>query len=276
MTNLSPDYSLMSSSLFNSMLCCCFSYLVMDVVFMPAGDCMMPMQKWLLVSYANVAVFQITTHLGKTQSHAGQNFIFSFRQQNLASRVVVWFTWLMLAPFFMVWTVLGSVWLHRTLQGNPFCSASSNLNPNLLILWQLLSYIWICIYTVYFGIACVVEHRLRQEEKNMSLIETEESLSRWGRLSPGINADYEPFHQTKGNSQMGLQPSEIQALPCKVAEASSGVQCPICLSEINAGDSVRSLPGCSHDFHKSCIDLWLLRRADCPMCKSAVCAAFEL
>jgi hypothetical protein len=243
---------------------------------MPAGDCMMPMQKWLLVSYANVAVFRLTSHIGKTKSHAGENFIFSFRQRNLASRAVVYFTWLMLAPFFAIWTALGSVWLHQTVRSNPHCSANSNMNPQLIFLWQILSYVWICIYLVYFGIAVVVEYRLRLEEKNLSLIESEESLSRWGRLSPGITADYEPFYPTTRSAQSGLQPSEIQALPCKKAEPCSEVQCPICLSEISSGDLIRSLPACGHDFHKSCIDLWLLRRADCPMCKSDVCAAFEL
>lgn len=241
---------------------------------MPAEDCMMPMQKWLLVSYANVAAFRLTNHMGKTKSHAGENFLFSFRQRNLASRLAVYFTWSILAPFFVVWTVLGSVWLHGTLSTQPHCS--SNMNPQLIFLWQLLSYVWICIYIVYFGIACTIEYRLRQEEKNLSLIESEESLSRWGRLSPAVAAEYEPFYQSKKNAQTGLQPSEIQALPCTNAETDCEINCPICLSEINAGDSIRSLPGCGHDFHKSCIDLWLLRRADCPMCKRDVCAAFEL
>merc|ERR1719281_791647 len=122
--NTFPPHSLMPSSLLNSMLCCCFSYLVLDVVLMPAGDCMMPMQKWLLVSYANVAVFRLTTHIGRTRSHAGENFIFSFRQRNFASRAVVYFTWLMLTPFFAIWTVLGSVWLHQTMRGQPQCSAT--------------------------------------------------------------------------------------------------------------------------------------------------------
>lgn len=235
----------------------------------------MPMQKWLLVSYANVALFRLTSHIGKKRSHAGENFIFSFRQRNLTSWVVVYFTWFILTPFFAIWTVLGSVWLHGTMQGRSRCSAHSNLNPELILLWQLLSYAWICIYVVYFGIACVIEYRLRKEEKNLSLIESAESLSRWGRLHPGIS-DYEPFHSTKRNAQTGLQPSAIQALPCKNAETSCEMQCPICLSNIDAGDAIRSLPGCGHDFHKSCIDLWLLRRADCPMCKRDVCSAFEL
>jgi len=241
---------------------------------MPAGDCMMPMQKWLLVSYTNVGLFRLKSHIGKKKSHAGENFIFSFRQQNLASWVVVYFTWFILIPFFAVWTVLGSFWLHSTMQWHPQCSAHSNLNPQLIFLWQLLSYVWICIYVVYFGIACVVEYRLRKEEKNLSLIESEESLSRWGRLNPGI--DYEPFRSTTRNAHTGLQPSEIQALPCKKVETSFEMQCPICLSDISAGDNIRSLPGCGHEFHKSCIDLWLLRRADCPMCKGDVCSAFEL
>lgn len=30
----------------------------------------------------------------------------------------------------------------------------------------------------------------------------------------------------------------------------------------------RQLDGCGHTFHRSCIDLWLFRRADCPLCKT--------
>lgn len=237
---------------------------------------MIPMQRWLLVSYANVGVFRLTYHLGKTKSHAGENFIFSFRQRNLTARLVIYFTWSMLVPFFSVWTVLGSVWLHGTVAAHAQCSGDSTMNPMLIFLWQLVSYIWICIYMVYFGVSCVIEHRLRQEEKNMNLIESEESLSRWGRLRPGITADYEPFNPIKRNAQTGLQPFEIQALPCKRAETNCEMECPICLSEINAGESTCSLPGCGHEFHKSCINLWLLHRADCPMCKRKVCATFEL
>jgi hypothetical protein len=40
--------------------------------------------------------------------------------------------------------------------------------------------------------------------------------------------------------------------------------------EFQPPDICRELPGCGHVFHESCIDLWLLRRGDCPLCKHRV------
>ncbi|CAH0561074.1 unnamed protein product [Brassicogethes aeneus] len=42
--------------------------------------------------------------------------------------------------------------------------------------------------------------------------------------------------------------------------------CPICIEAYKSGDVIRLLP-CSHDYHKVCIDPWLLEHRTCPMCK---------
>lgn len=46
-------------------------------------------------------------------------------------------------------------------------------------------------------------------------------------------------------------------------------QCMVCLSNFVDEDDVRRLP-CSHVFHASCIDEWLRRCTDCPICKANV------
>lgn len=46
-------------------------------------------------------------------------------------------------------------------------------------------------------------------------------------------------------------------------------QCMVCLSEFETGEEVRKLP-CNHVFHASCIDEWLRRCTDCPICKANV------
>ncbi|CAM0901552.1 unnamed protein product [Alopecurus aequalis] len=46
--------------------------------------------------------------------------------------------------------------------------------------------------------------------------------------------------------------------------------CPICIHEIQAGERSRTLPACRHVFHLACIDTWLLRKSQCPMCRHAV------
>lgn len=91
----------------------------------------------------------------------------------------------------------------------------------------------------------------------------EYSWARWGHMSsiPG----YSSLMPNKG-----LSPKEIEGLDSFTWGCCEGAECSICLNDLDEGDAVRKLPGCSHTFHKSCIDLWMLRRADCPLCKCKV------
>ncbi|XP_045504826.1 protein goliath-like isoform X3 [Colias croceus] len=45
-----------------------------------------------------------------------------------------------------------------------------------------------------------------------------------------------------------------------------GECCAICIEPYRVSETLRSLP-CRHDFHKNCIDPWLLEHRTCPMCK---------
>ena len=45
--------------------------------------------------------------------------------------------------------------------------------------------------------------------------------------------------------------------------------CNICLTEFDDGEKVRTLP-CFHLFHSTCIDNWLSRKPECPVCRSVV------
>ncbi|XP_040572053.1 E3 ubiquitin-protein ligase goliath [Lepeophtheirus salmonis] len=42
--------------------------------------------------------------------------------------------------------------------------------------------------------------------------------------------------------------------------------CAVCIETFKVADVVRILP-CKHQFHKTCIDQWLLAKRTCPMCK---------
>ena len=46
-------------------------------------------------------------------------------------------------------------------------------------------------------------------------------------------------------------------------------QCTICLTEYNNGDELTTLP-CFHFFHPKCINIWLQRSNNCPICKNEV------
>lgn len=44
--------------------------------------------------------------------------------------------------------------------------------------------------------------------------------------------------------------------------------CSVCQDRLKQGDSMRTLIGCGHEFHKQCIDPWLLTRSTlCPTCR---------
>ncbi|OMO79766.1 Zinc finger, RING-type [Corchorus capsularis] len=44
--------------------------------------------------------------------------------------------------------------------------------------------------------------------------------------------------------------------------------CPICLSEYQAKEKLRTIPDCNHYFHATCIDEWLKLNAACPLCRN--------
>lgn len=43
-------------------------------------------------------------------------------------------------------------------------------------------------------------------------------------------------------------------------------ECPICLENLNVGDSIYLIP-CCHYFHKNCLKDWILIENDCPSCR---------
>lgn len=256
---------------FHILMGACFAYSLVDILLMEADDCMASMQVWTCVSYLNVGVFKIMQGLGQKCSHAGANFIFTFRQRSTLSLAIVVLTWAVFVPFFAIWTVLGTYWFRKALNEHPNC-LSMGVHPWLVLFWQVLSYAWLSIYVVYFAITCAIERKMRRAERDMRSIESEDSLLRWGQVSPA-GPDVSSIGGPGAlKMQQGLQPREIGALPLEeLGEGEcSGMHCPICLSDFAVGDKVRSLPRCGHYFHQSCVDLWLLRRADCPMCKGKV------
>ncbi len=46
--------------------------------------------------------------------------------------------------------------------------------------------------------------------------------------------------------------------------------CSICLENFNIGETIHELP-CHHEYHKECVDTWLLEHSDtCPLCRISV------
>merc|ERR1719356_1061065 len=145
------------------------------------------------------------------------------------------------------------------------------------VFWLALCYVWIIIHAALGVFAWVLERRVRKAETDLRQIEDADVISRWGQVS-----QLQGYQSLSGAANAGLTPSEIACLPCftmSTPEKDAGAEddlgspvgeCAICLNDFSPGDSVRKIGGCGHTFHRSCIDLWLLRCSDCPLCKRSV------
>ncbi|KAE8781643.1 RING-H2 finger protein ATL28 [Hordeum vulgare] len=73
------------------------------------------------------------------------------------------------------------------------------------------------------------------------------------------------------DAHCGLEPLVIAAIPImKYSEelySKDDAQCSICLSEYTEKELLRIIPTCRHNFHRSCLDLWLQKQTTCPICR---------
>lgn len=264
--------------LFISLLYSCVDVLCEWAAF---DTCARPIHRWLLVSYGCVISFRMTHVLGGMKAaaslqgaaNAGVNgdFLLDLRHKDTLPRLLASFTWAIALPFFTFWTLLGTNWLWRVVQDTPQCVPSAT-HLWFSGFWLALCYIWIIIHMALGGVAWVLERRVQRAEGDLRAIEDDDTISRWGQVS--TLAGYDAL---SGSMNKGLTPAQIQALPSEALTEEGQVElgeepreCPICINELQPGDSVRRLPGCEHVFHRSCIDLWLLRQAHCPLCKRDV------
>lgn len=71
----------------------------------------------------------------------------------------------------------------------------------------------------------------------------------------------------------GLDADVLKSLPVFVYSSQThqeGLDCAVCLSEFEEGESGRVLPNCKHSFHIECIDMWFQSHSTCPLCRSPV------
>lgn len=234
--------------------------------------CLHPIHQWLFVSFGLVITFRLTHTLGmKTATVGSDDFLLDLRQKDTLPRILASFTWLFALPFFVFWTCLGTHWLWEVIRQTPACVPTAT-HLWFSVFWLALCYVWILIHVALGAVAWILEQRVKKAEVDLRQIEDADVISRWGQVSNLTG--YRSLHTS---SQGGLRPSEINALPsfscCNgLAEAGVGedTECPICLHSLKPGDTMRQLDVCGHIFHRSCIDLWLLRSSDCPLCKRSV------
>uniref|UniRef100_A0A6U9ARD8 RING-type domain-containing protein n=1 Tax=Zooxanthella nutricula TaxID=1333877 RepID=A0A6U9ARD8_9DINO len=267
--------------LFVSLLYSCVDLAMEWATFAP---CAKPIHKWLLVSYVCVLVFRLVHIAGsRAASAVAGDFLLDMRLKGAGPRFMAAFIWAVALPFFTFWTLLGTAWFWRVASETPQCMPSET-HFWFSAFWLFLCYAWIVIHSALGVVAWVLERRVRRAEGDLRSLEDDDVLRRWGEVSQIPN--FQSLSSAAGPvTGQGLSAESIKALPSAwtlgaesdsfCGECTESGECPICINDLEPGDTVRRLPGCGHTFHRSCIDLWLLRRADCPLCKRAVAAGRE-
>lgn len=231
-------------------------------------SCHWPVHRWLLVSYVFILTFRLMHILGTSHMTAGTgDFLLNLRTKDAVPRLLMSLTWLLFLPLFTVWTALGSFWLYESKRLDGRC-LPMGMPLAFIIGWQGLSYCWILIHATLGGVAWVLERRMRRTEANLQAIADPDTLARWGEVG-----QLSGYTDLVSNSLKGCTPEQIRAIPEAVAGMiglSEDSECAICLNGFEPSDTVRQLGVCGHTFHRSCIDLWLLRNAECPLCKRSV------
>lgn len=221
--------------------------------------CRKPIHMWLFGTYLLLSAFRVAALCLPAAAPREQELDLILPLKHFGP-------WAMLSLF--AWNVLGSHWLYSIRWSQPLrlgdaaggCLADSRKYVFILS-WQVAIYAVLFIHGYIYIMSSCQAKRMQNLLDNLRALEDEDSLSRWGPQRP---------HELSASEQ-GLSPNEILELPqAQVALADQESECSICLSCVHTGDSVRSLDKCGHTFHRACIDLWLLRRASCPLCKTSV------
>ncbi|KAJ9673470.1 hypothetical protein PVL29_023182 [Vitis rotundifolia] len=83
--------------------------------------------------------------------------------------------------------------------------------------------------------------------------------------------------QGKSRADEGLSTSELEKLP-KLAGKDmtvTGMECAVCLEEIEGDELARVVPACNHGFHLECADTWLSKHSACPLCRAPIRPGFH-
>lgn len=241
------------------------------------GQCQKPVHHWLLTSYACVVAFKIMHVLGSAavqrsataENLPGELFLLDMRAKGGLLKVLTGTMWSVALPFFAAVTLVGHVWLAQVWTQTPNCMPTT-AHLWFAALWLALCYAWVVVHIALGAVAWVLENKVRAAERNLRAVGGTDMHDRWG---PGAGR-VAGFAELEGGAAFGrgLAPEVILALPSEPHTACSKgqLECSICIGNITTGERVRRLPACGHTYHTACIDLWLLRSAECPLCKRGV------
>lgn len=235
------------------------------------STCQRPLQEWLMRSYVLVVTSRLAACLLKAASPpSGEEenvLLLNLRPRGHVAKVLTIATWITNLPLTFCWAVRGSFLLWCTWQRIPECLSDAALQVTYAVVWQSLSYVWVVMHIRVACVAWTFERQLRFHESELRHTQADHNTSRWSEISVSS------VNPMSGDRCIlaGLSSADILQLPCETY-ATTPVKddlCSICVDTFAANDYVRHLE-CGHTFHRECIDLWLLRRAECPLCKGKV------
>lgn len=207
------------------------------------------MHVWLLVSCVALALFR-TVHLLGFEDDYDEVDPWCFQLFSSTSRMYSFLLVGILYPFFLFWTLVGTIWYTEAELQAELCFRDEQQSWY-FVLWLLIFYIWIIAYTTSITTSVFFFFRQRAYD------------DQYRRLFE----DYGDMHLPPMYWNLGgLSPGSINCFTVQVMEKDEDRICSICLEESIEGDRMRKLV-CGHIFHICCIDHWLIRQNSCPNCK---------
>eukprot|EP00475_Leptophrys_vorax_P024540 TRINITY_DN3389_c0_g1_i1.p1 TRINITY_DN3389_c0_g1~~TRINITY_DN3389_c0_g1_i1.p1 ORF type:complete len:245 (-),score=40.86 TRINITY_DN3389_c0_g1_i1:1114-1848(-) len=219
-----------------------YSIVTLCIKWTDYSKCHYPLQLFLIVNYASILVFR------------GVSFVqYCCRNSAMVVKVLAIVKIFGIYTFFIVWTVIGTVWFAL----DHVCLPEENQYATFII-WFVLCYLGIVGYMVF---VCLVYH--------LGLVGA--VFLSPGGFDPADMAE-NPLLQYQHVDQ-GLSDAEIERIPVsEISRTEAGLKnsCAICLEHFEEGQLVKLLNPCQHKFHVDHIDEWLARKPTCPVCRADV------
>jgi len=292
----------------------CFCYMIIVEAsdynrYQQEGKCTKPFGLFWIGHFTSIVLFLVFAHLEKYFQYQSRRVLVLINSTRF-TRVRFWACTMkgckLLAYIgFLVFTIIGSVWLVQ--EGrclNTMDETSNNHAEIKMAFWLLASFSVCLIYAIRafsgqvledavapadnnslfnsISWASQVEHRggrnlTPREINTITKVElcSYDQLSKFTKKSQRLSRELptkvdtiatNPPIATNEDSAVELDESELKQ---DESEPSEGA-CAICLEDIVIGSWFKKLPQCEHCFHASCIDEWLSKRATCPVCRQEI------
>jgi len=206
-------------------------------------SCQDPLNVWLLVDYMLFILFRVVQFAFQyANTSPREGFVRTYIPKILAV-INLWVVY----PFIWIWCVLGCIWYSRSNQCLPESTSGWGF-----VSWLAFSY----IYLIGFGALIWTTYRIRNVE-----VDSVDALQ--GLLVQFQRANAYAIDPPR----RGLSEEQCKTIPTRTIDDQDveDMTCSICLQELRAGDTIRTLP-CNHLFHTGCLDQWLQVKNTCPNC----------